>query len=234
MDIEGLGEERVHQFVEAGLLTDAADIYSSPSSSSCARAHRRAVGRSCSSTRSTASQARPLAKLLVGLGIRHVGPDRGRRRSRASSAASTRIAGADARSSPRSTASGRSSPRASPVLRHRAQPRAGREAARRGRELRRAPSRSRCRPTGRRSRASRSCSPARSSDDARGGAGGDRGARRQGHEQRVEEDELRGRGREPGFEAREGRAARRDRSSTRTARDLLEHGPESAEAETAT
>ena len=28
MDIEGLGEERVPQFVQAGLLTDAADIYS--------------------------------------------------------------------------------------------------------------------------------------------------------------------------------------------------------------
>ncbi len=43
------------------------------------------------------------------------------------------------------------------------------------------------------------------------------GARRQGHRQRVEEDQLRRGGREPGHEAGEGGAARRARSSTRRA-----------------
>lgn len=74
MDIEGLGEERVTQFVDAGLITDIADLYLltvgqllpleriGPKS-----AENLVAG-------IEASKARPLAKLLVGLGIRHVGP----------------------------------------------------------------------------------------------------------------------------------------------------------------
>ncbi|HEX2848901.1 MAG TPA: NAD-dependent DNA ligase LigA [Acidimicrobiales bacterium] len=73
MDIEGLGEQTVRQFVELGLLRDVADIYSidwdrvrelegfgETSVGNLAAAIER-------------SKDRPLASLLVGLGIRHVG-----------------------------------------------------------------------------------------------------------------------------------------------------------------
>jgi DNA ligase (NAD+) len=74
MDIEGLGEERVTQFVDAGLLNDAADVYD--------LTVERLVPLERIGERSAqllvdavdASRSRPLAKLLVGLGIRHVGP----------------------------------------------------------------------------------------------------------------------------------------------------------------
>jgi DNA ligase (NAD+) len=74
MDIEGLGEERVTQFVEAGLLRDATDLYD--------LTVERLVPLERMGQRSAQllvdaidqSRSRPLAKLLVGLGIRHVGP----------------------------------------------------------------------------------------------------------------------------------------------------------------
>ncbi len=74
MDIEGLGEERVRQFLEAGLLEDAADIY--------ALTVERLVPLDRIGTRSAqllvdgieVSKSRPLWRALVGLGINHVGP----------------------------------------------------------------------------------------------------------------------------------------------------------------
>ena len=74
MDIEGLGEERVHQFVEAGLLEDAADVY--------ALTVEQLVPLERIGTRSAqllvdgieGSKQRPLWRALVGLGINHVGP----------------------------------------------------------------------------------------------------------------------------------------------------------------
>ncbi len=74
MDIEGLGEERVRQFVEAGLLEDAADIY--------ALTVERLVPLERIGERSAqllvdgveGSKTRPLWRALVGLGINHVGP----------------------------------------------------------------------------------------------------------------------------------------------------------------
>jgi DNA ligase (NAD+) len=74
MDIEGLGEERVRQFVDASLLADAGDIYSLtveqlvPLERIGARSAELLVGAI------DASRTRPLAKLLVGLGIPHIGP----------------------------------------------------------------------------------------------------------------------------------------------------------------
>jgi DNA ligase (NAD+) len=74
MDIEGLGEERVRQFVDAGLLDDAGDIYDltvdrlvpleriGPRS---AQLLVDAIER---------SKQQPLWRVIVGLGIRHVGP----------------------------------------------------------------------------------------------------------------------------------------------------------------
>ena len=74
MDIEGLGEERVRQFVDAGLLEDAADVYS--------LTVERLVPLERIGQRSAqllvdaveGSKTRPLWRVLVGLGINHVGP----------------------------------------------------------------------------------------------------------------------------------------------------------------
>jgi DNA ligase (NAD+) len=73
MDIEGLGERTVTQFSQAGLLSDVADIYAMDfdrvkqfdgfGDVSIANL-RRAI---------EASKSRPLANLLVGLSIRHLG-----------------------------------------------------------------------------------------------------------------------------------------------------------------
>jgi DNA ligase (NAD+) len=83
LDIEGLGEERVHQFVEAGLLEDAADVY--------ALTVERLVPLERMAERSAqllvdgveASKTRPLWRVLVGLGINHVGPTAAQALSRA-------------------------------------------------------------------------------------------------------------------------------------------------------
>jgi DNA ligase (NAD+) len=74
MDIEGLGEERVRQFVDAGLLSDVADIY--------ALTVDRLVPLERMAQKSAenlvagieASKRRGLARVLVGLNIRHLGP----------------------------------------------------------------------------------------------------------------------------------------------------------------
>jgi DNA ligase (NAD+) len=74
MDIEGLGEERVRQFVDAGLLRDVADIY--------ALTVERLVPLERMAQKSAenlvaaieASTSRGLARVLVGLNIRHLGP----------------------------------------------------------------------------------------------------------------------------------------------------------------
>jgi len=74
MDIEGLGEERIVQFVEAGLLADAADVYDLtveklvPLERMAEKSAQQLVAAI------DASRARPLNRLLVGLGMRHVGP----------------------------------------------------------------------------------------------------------------------------------------------------------------
>jgi DNA ligase (NAD+) len=74
MDIEGLGEQRVQLFVELGLLADIGDIYTMD--------FDRLLGQegfgetSVENLRSAidASKDRPLANLLVGLNIPHLGP----------------------------------------------------------------------------------------------------------------------------------------------------------------
>jgi DNA ligase (NAD+) len=74
MDIEGLGEERVAQFVHAGLLSDAADVYRLTVEQlvPLERIGERSAQQLVAAI--DGSRSRPLAKLLVGLGIRHVGP----------------------------------------------------------------------------------------------------------------------------------------------------------------
>jgi DNA ligase (NAD+) len=74
LDIEGLGDERVSQFVREGLLSDAGDLYS--------LTLERLVGLERIGERSgqllldaiEQSKSRPLWRVLVGLGIPHVGP----------------------------------------------------------------------------------------------------------------------------------------------------------------
>ncbi len=74
MDIEGLGEKRVVQLVEAGLLTDPGDVFGLD--------RERLLGLDRMGELSTdnllraveQAKGRPLSRLLVGLGIRHLGP----------------------------------------------------------------------------------------------------------------------------------------------------------------
>ena len=74
MDIEGLGEQRVQQLLDAGLVRDVGDLFT------LAQEHVAALdGMGELSARALVSaidQARsqPLSRLLIGLGIRHVGP----------------------------------------------------------------------------------------------------------------------------------------------------------------
>jgi DNA ligase (NAD+) len=74
MDIEGLGEERVHQFVDAGLLDDAGDVYSLTVEQlvPLERIGERSAQLLVDAIE--ASKVQPLARVLVGLGIAHVGP----------------------------------------------------------------------------------------------------------------------------------------------------------------
>ena len=74
MDIEGLGEERVHQFVEAGLLEDAADIYALTVEALVPLERIGARSAQLLVDGIEASKQRPLWRALVGLGINHVGP----------------------------------------------------------------------------------------------------------------------------------------------------------------
>lgn len=74
LDIEGLGEERVRQFVEAGLLRHAGDIYTLTVERlvPLERMGEQSAQQLVANIES--SKVRPLAKVLNGLGIRHVGP----------------------------------------------------------------------------------------------------------------------------------------------------------------
>ncbi len=74
MDIEGLGEQRVAQLLDEGLVSDVADLYG-------LRVDQLLVLEGFAELSATslvaaiqASRDQPLSRLLVGLGIRHVGP----------------------------------------------------------------------------------------------------------------------------------------------------------------
>jgi DNA ligase (NAD+) len=74
MDIEGMGEKVVSRFIEEGLIEDIGDIYSIDWDA--VRALDRFGETATDNLRAAvdASRRRPLASLLVGLGIRHFGP----------------------------------------------------------------------------------------------------------------------------------------------------------------
>ncbi len=74
MDIEGMGESRVALFIEHGFIDDAGDIYDIPWDDV---AELDGFGQTSIDNLKAAidaSKDRPLASLLVGLGIRHLGP----------------------------------------------------------------------------------------------------------------------------------------------------------------
>ncbi len=83
MDIEGLGEQRVAQLVEAGLIADPADLYLLESA---ALVSLEKLGQLSAANLVAAiedSKGRPLSRLLVALGIRHLGPTGARAVARA-------------------------------------------------------------------------------------------------------------------------------------------------------
>jgi DNA ligase (NAD+) len=74
MDIEGLGEKRVVQLVEMGLLSDPADIYTLAAEPlvEAERLGRQSVDNLLGAIEE--SKRRPLSRLLVALGVLHLGP----------------------------------------------------------------------------------------------------------------------------------------------------------------
>ena len=74
MDIEGLGEERVIQLVAAGLIADPADLYDLTVPQLAELERFAAISAANLVAGIAASTGQPLSRLLVGLGIRHLGP----------------------------------------------------------------------------------------------------------------------------------------------------------------
>ncbi len=73
MDIEGLGELRVQLLVDRGLLTDVADLYSFTEETFEGLEGFAAISIANLLRAIDASRGRPLSRLLIGLGIRHLG-----------------------------------------------------------------------------------------------------------------------------------------------------------------
>jgi len=73
MDIEGLGEARVVQLDSAGLITDAGDLYSLTEADLSGLEGFAAISVANLLAAIAASKDRPLANLLAGLAIRHLG-----------------------------------------------------------------------------------------------------------------------------------------------------------------
>ena len=75
MDIEGLGERTVYLFCKEGLLADVADIYALDFDRVSQFEGFGPVSVGNLATAINASKSKPLANLLVGLSIRHLGPN---------------------------------------------------------------------------------------------------------------------------------------------------------------
>ena len=74
MDIEGMGESRVALFIEQGLIADVGDIYTIDWDRVAALEGFGQLSIDNLRAAVDESKKRPLASLLVGLGIRHLGP----------------------------------------------------------------------------------------------------------------------------------------------------------------
>jgi DNA ligase (NAD+) len=83
MDIEGLGEERVVQLVVAGLVNDPADLYHVTTEHLVALERFGETSAANLVGAIAASREQPLSRLLVALGIRHLGPTGARAIARA-------------------------------------------------------------------------------------------------------------------------------------------------------
>ena len=74
LDIEGFGEQRVGQLIEAGLVHDVADLFDlDPEAIASLEGFGELSARQLVAAARAAREA-PLSRVLVGLGIRHVGP----------------------------------------------------------------------------------------------------------------------------------------------------------------
>ena len=74
LDIEGFGEQRVGQLIEAGLVHDVADLFDlDPEAMASLEGLGELSARQLVAA-ARAARAAPLSRVLVGLGIRHVGP----------------------------------------------------------------------------------------------------------------------------------------------------------------
>ena len=73
MDIEGLGEQRVQLLVDHGRLVDVADLYAFTPATFEGLEGFAAVSTANLLTAIDGSRARPLSRVLIGLGIRHLG-----------------------------------------------------------------------------------------------------------------------------------------------------------------
>jgi DNA ligase (NAD+) len=74
LDIEGLGEERVVQLVDAQLVSDPVDLYKLDVASVAALERMGEISANNLIGAIEGSRSQPLSRFLVGLGIRHVGP----------------------------------------------------------------------------------------------------------------------------------------------------------------
>ncbi len=74
MDIEGLGDQRVVQLVEAGLIADPADLYGIQTAALVGLEGLGELSAANLLGAIEASKRQPLSRLLVALGVRHVGP----------------------------------------------------------------------------------------------------------------------------------------------------------------
>ena len=75
MDIDGLSYARVEQFVEEGLITTVADLYSLTADRIAQLERFAAKSAEALVAAIAASKSQPLSRLLFGLGIRHVGQE---------------------------------------------------------------------------------------------------------------------------------------------------------------
>jgi DNA ligase (NAD+) len=83
MDIENLGEERVVQLVNASLVVDPADLYDLTVEQLTSLERFAQISATNLVTAIAASTTQPLSRLLVALGIRHLGPTGARAMARA-------------------------------------------------------------------------------------------------------------------------------------------------------
>ncbi len=74
MDIEGLGEKVIERLTEAGLVNDVADLFELDATALAELEGMGAISAGNLLGAIEASKAQPLSRVLVGLGIRHLGP----------------------------------------------------------------------------------------------------------------------------------------------------------------